>query len=169
MTQQKMQPAITKTGPSAVTIDLGTQEALVLTLPDCDLKIKLWPMKEHIYQEYVQSVPDLAKLLPKPGDQQTDGKKLLEKASRDQKAGIAILWTFFRTCIDTTDDYLDLRKRIYGTPKDLDTLSGVEHITMEDISDLPPPSEPFTFKHLGFVMNYAFEHFRSESVGTSDK
>ena len=163
MTQQKMAPTVTKTGPSSVTIDLGTLDALVITLPDCGLKIKLWPMKEHIYQEYVQSVPELSKLIPKEGEKY-DSKTLLAKASRDQKTVIAIIWSFIRTCIDSVEDYVELRKRIYGVPKDKDAISGVEHITMTDIKELPPASEPFSFNHLSSVMAFAIDHFRPESA-----
>src|SRR5690625_6815469 len=82
-------------------------------------------MKEHIYREYVQSVPQLAKLLPKDGEK-SDGKDLLKKASADQFAAVGLIWSFIRCCIDSLDEYVSLRQRIYGEPKDPDALSGVE-------------------------------------------
>jgi len=162
MTQQKMAPANAKpAGPPSVTIDLGSPDPLIVHLGESS--ITLWPMKEHIYREYVQSVPQLAKLLPKDGEK-SDGKDLLKKASADQFAAVGLIWSFIRCCIDSLDEYVSLRQRIYGEPKDPDALSGVEHLTMEDIDKLPPASEPLSLHHMGQVMRVAVEHFRPESA-----
>src|SRR5690625_7675056 len=83
MTQQTMVPANAKpAGPPSVTIDLGSPDPLIVHLGESS--ITLWPMKEHIYREYVQSVPQLAKLLPKDGEK-SDGKDLLKKARSEER------------------------------------------------------------------------------------
>ena len=166
MTTQKMTPANAKpSGPPSVTIDLGSPDPLLMHLGDSS--ITMWPLKDHIYREYMESIPELANLLPKEGEK-SDGKDFLKKASHDQASAFAIIWSFIRCCIDSTEEYVSLRKRIYGVPKNPDDLDSVVHLTMKDIKELPPPSEPLTLHHIGQVMFKAMAHFRPEAVASEE-
>lgn len=142
----------------AITIDVEDRESITVNLGGMSLEV--WPLKQSLYADYMKRVPALNALLPKNG-KPIDGKALMDKATKDEAAAMALVWSFLASSLDSTDDYVALRRRIYGTPKEghEKDLESCEHIPPDSIEVGPPVSEPLEMKHIVKLMISLIEHF----------
>lgn len=138
------------------------KQMIVIDVPDREsypflfagIELDIWPLKESLWKEYFQDIPVLKALLPEKGGEKS-GKDLVEKASQDEAAAMAFIWSYLAVSIDDHDDYVTLRRRIYGEPYEEHKalLGGCEHIYPDKIETRPPRSDGLDMKELqGFLM-----------------
>lgn len=128
-----------------IVIDVPERQSLEVHLGKTTLT--MWPLKEHIFREKVRSIPQLKAFLPENGGGDLSKPGALDKIGDKETSSITFMWSIIQSSIDNTDDYRDLRKRIYGTPHNPDALDTSDHLYLRDIDELPPPQEPLGIVH----------------------